>query len=539
MSAFLIVLGVFLILVLFDKAKSWQEKERERANRFTNVKLQDELEKKLFVQIFGDLEKMHKQSPLRGDSLIIALAVLYREYKVAFPNVEYNYLHKSLVDERNTTLEGRISTACKRLQAQLKIFNRGFTSDVLWRSIWNDYTVFHNAEHPLRTHPELLFCSSYRSLKKSAVKYFDKNGKEVFPQGTEEKFTYYRIKYNLKSRRMEIDASTPVAFFLINHLVVELTKEGLKRHGGCEYSEDRINSTLTFERQRVDMERKKYTFLDQESKKYSPYSSSNSLLEEEDEMVTVPIYGRTDLIKQQWLERKYYPEVLNRLIKLDEEKPLVGDYIVEAIKNLYSEYGLEFGYVYLRLKWEEEYKNKTKYHKRIRVKMGLEADIQDWSEHAKWKREYEEEHGIYDESKPLWKRVYETNSPELIELLRNPETNKILFFNRKRLPSVRGDVDHRPLSRYFALVPYTPEGKRCDGCKKEDGFVAVYSLKKRRLALHGWDARGLRDEEIPARLIDGLVIQLTTRDLNSLGYDYLWEYSWEEDLNQRMAKKSS
>lgn len=99
-------------------------------------------------------------------------------------------------------------------------------------------------------------------------------------------------------------------------------------------------------------------------------------------------------------------------------------------------------------------------------------------------------------------------------MLCNHETNNLLFFH---------EDDENSLAS-GAFVYYTREGKRYYGRKRRNIIPAQYNRKTKRLVLYTYYYSEYTRDEIPALLIDDLVIQLTARDLNELGYDFSWDY---------------
>lgn len=296
MTALLIFLIFLAVFSMSSSSKQKTKLDWKRKQIKTNVKMQDELEKKFFVQIMNDLERMDSVNRLYGDKLITALQILFSEYKQAFPDVESHYVYQSNSQRwRNVykTQPERLKEACKRYNTQLKIkiFSKGPFSLVpityvpqsselepypLWRHIWLEYSPLLTDEPPIVKHPELLYCEPYKSklFQSHVVKYFDKNGAELAPTTKEEKLRLYQYSYDAISYRLAVGNScvekytnAPVPLFLIDNLVVKLTTEGLKRHG-FQYSPDRINSELIDAQEKLKTEKEKYPWLDEEDKKY-------------------------------------------------------------------------------------------------------------------------------------------------------------------------------------------------------------------------------------------------------------------------------
>lgn len=268
---------------------NWKKKQVR-----TNVKMQDELEKKFFLQIMNDLKRMDSANRLYGDKLIIALQILFSEYKQPFPDVESHYIYQSKSQQRNNvykTQTEKLKEACNRYNLQLRInfMNCGpfslfqpvpSSNDLephpLWRHIWLEYSPLLEYETPIIQRPELIYCKPCKSkiFQSHVDKYFDSNGVEVIPTTKEEKFQLYSYSYNASSYRLvagnsplEEYTNVPVPVFLIDNLVVQLTTEGLKRHG-FQYSPDRKDSELMIEQEKLKTEKEKYPWLDEEDKKY-------------------------------------------------------------------------------------------------------------------------------------------------------------------------------------------------------------------------------------------------------------------------------
>lgn len=241
--------------------------------------------------------------------------------------------------------------------------------------------------------------------------------------------------------------------------------------------------------------------------------------------ISVVTYGTNNLIKQRQLERKYYSEVLNKLIKMDKEETLTGIHMLVAIESLYWKGGVEPGYTILRNVQPKVFKRKTEYSNLDLIKTFEELE-EDFYLVASGRDAY-----CNDASSPLWIRIYGYDySPNVIEALRNPETNKILFYPPKN--------NFKNIERGYSRILYT-------SLKKQYGYentASFYDIETRRLALYGYTGKidyvygyggktdyvhgysGIRRQEIPALFIDDLVIQLTIKELDSMGYDFSWDY---------------
>lgn len=292
---------IFLIfLAFFSMNYSYKQKTKldwKRKQFRTNVKMQDELEKKFFVQIINDLKQMDSVNRLYGDELITALRVLFSKYKKAFPDVESYYVYQSSSQRwRNVykTQPERLKEACRRYNAQLIVKfpsylgpfslvsftlppppNNELEPYPLWRHIWLEYSTIFTDEPPIIKHPELLYCEPYKSklFQSHLVKYFDKDGTELTPTTKEEKLRSYQYSYDAISYRLAVGNScvekytnAPIPLFLIDYLVVALTTEELKRNG-FKYSHDRKNSQLIEEQEALKAEKEKYPWLDEGDKK--------------------------------------------------------------------------------------------------------------------------------------------------------------------------------------------------------------------------------------------------------------------------------
>lgn len=95
MTALLIFLVLLAVFSMSYSSKQKTKLDWKRKQIKTNVKMQDELEKKFFVQIMNDLKRMDSVNRLYGDKLITALQILFSEYKQAFPDVESHYVYQS------------------------------------------------------------------------------------------------------------------------------------------------------------------------------------------------------------------------------------------------------------------------------------------------------------------------------------------------------------------------------------------------------------------------------------------------------------
>lgn len=297
MTALLICLAVIAVVAIYDSSKRKTKADWKKKQVKTNVKMQDELEKKFFTQIIDELKRMDSVNRLYGDELINALAVLYDEYHTVFPDVESHYVYQSKSQRKSNvykTSSERLQEACKRYHiqsiAKMPSYHGPFSlvslpayppsSELepypLWRHIWLEYSPLLEDETPIVQHPELLYCEPYKSrlFQSHRVKYFDKNGTEITPATKEEKYRLYQYSYDAVSYRLSAGNSSiekytnvPVPLFLINNLVVHLATEGLKRHG-FEYSTDRKDSEFVDEQEKLKAERAKYPWLEEEDKKF-------------------------------------------------------------------------------------------------------------------------------------------------------------------------------------------------------------------------------------------------------------------------------
>lgn len=298
MTALLICLAVIAVVAICDSSRRKTKADWKKKQVKTNVKMQDELEKKFFVQIIDELKRMDSVNRLYGDELINALHVLYSEYHVVFPDVESHYVYQSKSQRRNNvykTQPEKLKEACERYNRQLIIkipsYHGPFSLTSpslphpssaelepypLWRHIWLEYSPLLEDESPIIRHPELLYCKPYKSriFQSHIVKYFDNNGIEITPTTKEEKYRSYQYSYDASSYRLAVGNSclekctnAPVPVFLIDNLVVHLATEGLKRHG-CEYSIDRKDSEFVDEQEKLKAERAKYPWLEEEDKKF-------------------------------------------------------------------------------------------------------------------------------------------------------------------------------------------------------------------------------------------------------------------------------
>lgn len=288
MTALLIFLVFLAVFSMSYSSKQKTKLDWKRKQIKTNIKMQDELEKKFFVQIMNDLKRMDSVNRLYGDKLITALQILFSEYKQAFPDVESHYVYQSSSQRLRrvyTTAAARLSEACNRYNSQLRIRFTNCSpfsllppipssSDLepypLWRHIWLEYSPLFTEEPPIIKHPELLYCEPYKMKvfeKDNGVKYYDKDGNEIIKPTKNEKLSLYRYAYHPTSRRLYVGIIDSVPIFLINDLVVKLTTEGLKRHG-FQYSPDRMNSELIDAQEKLKTEKEKYPWLDEEDKKY-------------------------------------------------------------------------------------------------------------------------------------------------------------------------------------------------------------------------------------------------------------------------------
>lgn len=239
--------------------------------------------------------------------------------------------------------------------------------------------------------------------------------------------------------------------------------------------------------------------------------------------ISVVTYGTNNLIKQRQLERKHYSEVLNKLIEMDEEETLTGIHMLVAIESLYWKGGVEPGYTILRNTRSKVLKRKTEYSNLDLIKT-FEKLEEDFYREASKRDAY-----CNDASSPLWIRIYGYNySSNVIEALTNPETNKILFYPPKN--------NFKNIEQGYSRIRYKT-------LEKQYGYedaTAVYDIETRRLALYGYKEGGsdfdlgydgIRSaQEIPALFIDDIVIQLTIKELNSMGYDFSWDYVESENV---------
>lgn len=297
MTALLICLAVVAVVAICDSSRRQTKADWKKKQVRTNVKMQDELEKKFFVQIINELKRMDSVNRLHGDELINALNVLYSEYHVVFPDVESHYIYQSKSRQRNNvykTQPGKLKEACERYNRQLTIKIPCYlgpfspfstlphppTAELepypLWRHIWLEYSSLFTEEPPIIKHPELLYCSPSKSkiFQSHITKYFDNSGTEIVPTTKEEKLSLYSYTYDASSYRLaagntplEKYTNVPVPVFLIDNLVIRLTTEGLKRHG-FQYSADRKDSEFIDEQEKLKAEREKYPWLEEEDKKF-------------------------------------------------------------------------------------------------------------------------------------------------------------------------------------------------------------------------------------------------------------------------------
>ena len=297
MTALLICLAVVAVVAICDSSRRKTKADWKKKQVRTNVKMQDELEKKFFVQIINELKRMDTANRLYDDELIKALHVLYNEYHVVFPDVESHYVYQSKSQQKSNvykTQPEKLKEACERYNRQLIIKIPCYlgpfslvstlphppTTELepypLWRHIWLEYSLLFTEEPPIIKHPELLYCEPHKSkvFQSHIVKYFDNNGTEIIPTTKEEKLRLYSYSYDASSYRLtagntplEKYTNVPVPVFLIDNLVVRLATEGLKRHG-FQYSPDRKDSELITEQEKFKAEREKYPWLEEEDKKF-------------------------------------------------------------------------------------------------------------------------------------------------------------------------------------------------------------------------------------------------------------------------------
>lgn len=297
MTALLICLAVVAVVAICDSSKRKTKADWKKKQVRTNIKMQDELEKKFFVQIIDELKRMDATNRLYGDELIKALHVLYNEYHVVFPDVESHYVYQSKSQRKSNvykTQPEKLKEACERYNRQLitkipcylglfSLFStlpHPPTTELepypLWHHIWLEYSLLFTEEPPIIKHPELLYCEPHKSkvFQSHIVKYFDNNGTEIIPTTKEEKLRLYSYSYDASSYRLaagntplEKCTNVPVPVFLIDNLVIRLATEGLKRHG-FQYSPDRKDSELIIEQEKLKAEREKYPWLEEEDKKF-------------------------------------------------------------------------------------------------------------------------------------------------------------------------------------------------------------------------------------------------------------------------------
>lgn len=284
MTALLICLAMLAVISINFSNEQAMKQDWKKKHCNTNVKLQDELEKKYFVQIINDLKRMDSVNRLYGDKLITAFRVLFDKYHLSFPDVEghYVYQNKSQKNKRiYATATECFRDACHRYETQLRIrFTTGgafsFLSPIppnnkletysLWRHIWLEYSPFFDDEPPIIKHPELLYSEPYKMKfleKDNGVKYFDKDGKRAMSPSKNEKATLYKYVYHPVSFRLFITTATPIPVYLLNDLVVKLTDKELKNRG-FQYSPDRRNSQYINEKTFLEQEKIKYHGLDDE-----------------------------------------------------------------------------------------------------------------------------------------------------------------------------------------------------------------------------------------------------------------------------------
>lgn len=415
------ILGAFVLFVVLAFLKGLIEDKEDKKYSAAKRSPQDELEKKFFVQILDNLKELHECSPLEGDSLVLALADLHKKYNVVFPNVRWSRVYAVQTDKQ-AIVERRIDMACRRLKKQQeKLGVLGCTSNVLWRNVWNDYSPFHPVEHPIHSNPELLFYPYPKLLKQNRTRYYNKNGKEVFPQTKAQESYYYRIKYDLASRRMSADSSIPVAVFLINNLVVELTKSALKTEK-LAYSKDRYRTVWT--KVQKDLTGRKFKLKFDGLEKTCERRQFNN---PKRNVTPITTFGIGDANIRQAVERKYYSEVLNKLKEIDKDSPLLGDNIVEAIIDLYRQYDIILGHTFF-----EEYAQGSFTSSEDKKREIAEDSLNQWFEYVNSAK------GITSNNPhtSLLVRIYGSESNILTgkqkvgtaELLCNLDTNKILFF---------------------------------------------------------------------------------------------------------------
>lgn len=498
-----VLLGAFVLFVVFSFLKGIIKDKEDKKYAAARISPQDELEKQFFVQILDDLKELHECSPLESDSLVCALADLYEKYNVVFPNVRYCWAYEEKTDKQAIVKKRRIDIACRKLKKQQeKLGVLGCTSNVLWRNIWNDYSPFHPVEHPLHSNPELLFYPYPKLLKQNRTRYYNKNGKEVFPQTKTQKSYYYRIKYNLVSRRMEAGSSLPVAMLLINNLVVELTKSALKTKK-FEYSKDRYRTVCAKVQKNLEDRKFKLVGFEKACERRQVNNPTHNV-------TPITTFGMGDANIRQVIERKYYSEVLNKLKEIDENSPLLGDNIVEAIIDLYRQYDIVLGHTFF-----EEYAQGSFTSGEDKKREIAEDSLNQWFEYVNSAK------GIAS-SNPhasLLVRIYGSESnilsgkqkAETAKLLCNYDTNKVLFFC--------GETLHKECFEISKPIPYTSSGSLLD-CSEADNCIAIrYNIKTKRALLYEGSSnnnKSIHPNEIPALLIDDLVIQLTARELDSI-----------------------
>lgn len=283
MTALLIFLGFVACVALTDFIDTKMKATQKQNQAKTNVKLQDELEMKFWSQILSDLKRMDETNHLYGDELMEAFKILYHEYNVVFPDIESQYHYRSKAEKKRAVYQSqkqRYESACCIYNSQIKTATKYFSDadyrlSSFYRQIWLDFSPLRADIPPIVNNPKLLYCSPYKfnyvGKNTASFKYFDNFGNEVPLPSKEEKsslfcYGYHPISYRLYGASNDV-GFVPVPVRLIDNLVVELTKEGLKRHG-FQYSPDRKDSELTTEQEKLKAEREKYPWLEEEDKKF-------------------------------------------------------------------------------------------------------------------------------------------------------------------------------------------------------------------------------------------------------------------------------
>lgn len=215
MTLALIVLVVFLVVWANDSTKKKAEKFNHRKSTITNVQLQDEIYKQNFTKIIADLEKMDKETPLIGATLLDALGFLYELYNLPDSRTD---------DEKNDDLEK-------------------YHKDLEW--IREPYNDSYPQDESILTLPQRIWCvtTAVPHVKQLDL-LFEKPGKAIWVDDF-----YY--SYDFRGIPSNIYRTVPAKLF--GRINVLLTTKDLKAKG-FNYSWNRQESDW----QRLELELKEY-----------------------------------------------------------------------------------------------------------------------------------------------------------------------------------------------------------------------------------------------------------------------------------------